>query len=147
MNREEKTPTVDLLTPADKRFLKNLDMAISSWILAARECAFKGWAIRVGRWHVLTPAGLQAMTWPSTLQNQLACLHLLAGVPDRRCLERLEQLGMVACEAGFSVLTPLGTSTAEALRIAEDAKKKDFGRAVIADGRDTGQGRGILDRI
>ncbi len=121
------------MVPADKRFLKNLGMATSSWVLSARECAFKGWASRVGRWHVLTPTGLQAMTRASTLQNQLACLHLLAGVPDRRCLERLEQLGMVTCEAGFPVLTPLGTSTVDALRAAEEAKNRDFGPSVIRE--------------
>ncbi len=134
MNPEEKVPTIQSLTPSDRKFLKNLNMAPNPWIMAAKECAFKGWMNRVGRWHVLTPAGLQAMTRPTTLQNQLACLHLLAGVPDRRCLGRLEELGLIACEAGFPLLTPLGASTAEALRAAEIAKKNDFGSTVIAAG-------------
>ncbi len=134
MTREENAPTINLLAPADKRFLKNLGMAPGAWPVAARECAFKGWATRVGRWHVLTPAGLQAMTRPSTVQDQLACLRLLAGVPDRRCLGRLEELGMVACEAGFPVLTPTGASTVDAIRAAEEAKSRDFGRTVIREG-------------
>ncbi len=134
MNPEEHTPAIDFLPPAVKSFLKNLGMTTSSWIIAAKECALKGWASRVGRWHVLTPAGLQAMTRPSTVQDQLACLHLLAGVPDRRCLERLEELGMVACEAGFPVLTPAGASTVVAIREAEEARSRDFGRSVIQEG-------------
>ncbi len=147
MNHEENASTIGLLTPADRVFLKKLGMATSSWPLAARECAFKGWASRVGRWHVLTPAGLRAMSLPSTVPDQHACLLLLAAVPDRRCLGRLEQLGMVACEAGFPVLTPLGTSTVDALRAAEEAKHRDFYRSVIREGERYGQGRGILDGI
>ncbi len=134
MNRKENTPTIELLAPADKRFLKNLGMATSSWVLAARECVLKGWVNRVGRWQVLTPAGLQAMAQSSTLQNQLACLNLLVGVPDRRCLGHLEQLGMVSCEGGFPALTHLGASNVDALRAEEETKKRDFGRAVIREG-------------
>ncbi len=67
----------------------------------------------MGGWHVLIPTGLQAMTRPFTVQDPLACLRLLAGVPDRQCLDRLEELGMVACEAGFPVLSPTGSSIME----------------------------------
>ncbi len=79
INTEEIVPTIQLLNPSDRKFLKNLSMAPNPWIMAVKECAFKGWVNRVGRWHVLTPAGLQAMTRPTTLQNQLACLRLLGG--------------------------------------------------------------------
>ncbi len=134
MNLEENAPAVEALTATDRRFLKGLDKATDPGNVAAGECARKGWTNRVGRWHVLTPAGLQALTQPVTPRDQLACLQVLAGVPDRRTLGRLEQLGMVACDAGFPVLTPLGASTVEALRAAEKAKSRDFGRSVITDG-------------
>ncbi len=134
MNLEEIAPAVASLTTTDRRILKGLGMATGPGNVAAGECVRKGWVNRVGRWHVLTPAGLHAMTKPVTPRDQLACLQVLAGVPDRRCLGRLEELGMMACDAGFPVLTPLGVSTVEALRVAEDAKNKDFGRSVITDG-------------
>lgn len=134
INLEENAPTFDLLIPTDRRFLKNLAVVIGPWILAAKECVLKGWVNRVRRWQVLTPAGLQAMNLPLTASDQLACLHMLAGVPDRLCLERLEKLGMIACNEGFPVLTPRGKSTVDALRVADETKNKDFGRSVIEEG-------------
>ncbi len=134
MNAEERTAAIELLTATDQGFLKKLSINTESWINAGKECAARGWVSIVGHWHVLTPAGLRAITSPQTKADQRACLHLLAGVPDRRCLERLERLGMVACEAGFPVLTLRGVSTVDALRALEETKRNNRGRSIIEDG-------------